>query len=146
MPHCTKQEENETNKIILSSYDVAFDYGYNVLNKQRIFLYPILGVGFSWSNLKIIDKSVESETFDQAISNLNGMQEIYTSGKLCWILNIGAKFDWSITKEKDWLIGFDLGYRLQLSELKWKTNNSNLSDAPNIYYSGFYTGLHLTFY
>jgi len=141
-------KENANYRIKFNSYVYSAEAAINVLDKKRWFLYPILGVGFTQLNFKIIDKTNISNTFNQSISNLNGMNEIYTNTKKSFFnLNVGANIDWLISEKinNEYYIGLETGYRIQLTKFKWQTNNSNLSDAPNFNFSGFYVGVNLTF-
>jgi|GEM_PF-3291602 len=141
-------KENANNKIKFNNYISSVNWAYKILDKRRWFLYPILGVGFTQLNFKIIDKNNTSNTFNQSISNLNGMNEIYTNQKKnIWNLNVGTNLDWLISEriKNEYYIGLEAGYRIQLTKIKWQTNNNNLSDAPNVNFSGLYIGVHLTF-
>ena len=141
-------KENANYYTKFNSYISSAEYAVNILDKKRWFLYPVLGIGFTYLNFKIIDKTNTSTGFNQSISNLNGMNEIYNNPKKSiWDLNAGVNIDWLISKKtnNEFYIGLEAGYRIQLTKMKLQTNNSNLTDAPNINLSGFYIGVNLTF-
>ena len=138
----SETKENDSKKVKFNSTEISFDYGINILNKKRFFIYPVVGLGFSSVRFKIYDKYVVNRTFNQAISNLNGSSQINSSQRKI-DLNLGANFDWALTNKNDFFIGLDVGYKFQLSKIKWDSNSSNLDNAPNINLSCFYIGLHL---
>ena len=141
-----QKETKNSYKLNFEHNALYFNYGYDILNKKKLNLYPVLGLGYSAVNIKITDISSTNNTFNQAISNLDNIADISTTENM-FLLNIGLKLElleytiFGISNST----GLDIGYRIQLNKMRWKTATNQLFDSPEINLGGFYIGLEIIF-
>ena len=58
-----------------------FNVGYTVYSKRQLRLYPLIGIGGGWMNLKIREKSVPL-SFDDILDNPERSVNLLTGGLL----------------------------------------------------------------
>lgn len=133
-------------------YNAGVQFGYAVLDKPNMKLYPIAGVGMGQATVNIdrnkdIDASQIKDGENQG-TTFNLKQRNFNT-------NFGVGFDYIVPcKKKDdcnpdrkygFVIGAKAGYNLAFDYNGWEHNGGNVNGGPNFSPSGFYAGITLGF-
>ena len=117
----SKHTISDTSKAEFRGYNISINVGYDILKTRRFDLIPMVGFGYQQTNLKI--------TSDNTTSLFSGINSTEINLK-----NPSLYFDFSgefrIMLAKDFLgLSIKSGYRLDVSDSRWKFNQSKLDDA-----------------
>tara|TARA_R110001592_G_scaffold357337_2_gene660255 strand:- start:2024 stop:2725 length:702 start_codon:yes stop_codon:yes gene_type:complete len=136
----TTSNQNNTTKLKGTGLDAML--GYAFVNKTKIQLMAYGGLGYTWLNTKIIAKTPNNTTVNNFLS---GAANQYVMAADYYLANFGGQATYSPTIDKETgdklIIGIKSGYSMPVSETKWKTENTNLKDGPEIDAGKFYLRL-----
>jgi hypothetical protein len=116
--------------------------GYHFFQKDRHNIYARLGYGGMMYNVDIHNNS-DSGSFSGALDEYGGSVKIRSRNNQ--YISLGAGYDWAIDKEKDFLLGVHLGYRIGLGKEKWEIKGRSYDDSPESSANGFFIGLSVSF-
>jgi hypothetical protein len=118
------------------------DFGYKVINKNSLFVYPFIGVGRGG-----VAHNINSKATIDFSDPVNDKPAI-NSGVYNWsnvVFDIGVRIEklFGIREEEKGngggLIGVEIGYMLSPSNTKWRTNtNAVIIGAPEYSMNGVY--------
>lgn len=109
-----------------------FSFGYAIPSYSRMLIYPLGGIGWGGSSLKI---------------NLNEQKTEYNAGKFFFDAGIRADFFMIGGRGSDAKGGFKagiaLGYLFNPQAQPWQDKDKNYTSIPNTFTNGFYVKLQL---
>jgi opacity protein-like surface antigen len=124
---------------------VSADIGYNVLNSQRVTLYPMAGLGYEKYQAKFFkdNSSVDFNTVLQSATELNSLRPVdFKNSFLTY--RLGAGFAIKSSKNSNHSIGFQAGYISSFKDHDWKSSeHQELKNAPEDGLRRFYATLTL---
>lgn len=129
---------------VIRSIAVGADAGYDLLKKERIMLYPMVGLGYEMFQAKFyvdnssvdFDDVLESPAVNNSIRPVN-----FTNRFFNYRLGVGVQF---ISPKGQGSIGIQGGYTGSFSERSWKGgDNQSLGNAPEDRLSKFHVSLIL---
>ena len=110
-----------------------FNFGYMLPLKSRFSVYPLFGMGWGGSGLKLKYSSGSEMEFGSSASFIKG--EINAD----WFMHGNAE-----KYEKAGLLtGISVGYMLQPVSEPWKNKNGAYVDVPAMFMNGFYVKLKI---
>ncbi|MBN2710667.1 MAG: hypothetical protein JXR46_16600 [Calditrichaceae bacterium] len=141
-----RESENSTYRISVKGGYGFLNLGYFLHQSAHLSLYPMIGFGGGGIRLKIEEKS--NPSFNDVLDDPGRNSEISI---LSMLLNfsLGADYQRKINKEEKhcsvWIVGFRIGYILDLEQGKWMMGRKSLSGAPAIAITGPYARLLIGF-
>ncbi len=122
-----------------------FYFGYVLVGKKGLLLYPKVGVGGYKESLTLNNKAA-NVTMDTVFTGAYTGTNLVKQGVL---MSFGAGFEWmpgfDETSGSGIVIGLDLGYNLAITENDWKAYEAPLSGGPVLKPTGLYANLHIGF-
>ena len=143
---------NSSAKQIVGDYEYSagsgyflLDFGYKVVNKQKLFVYPFVGVGWGGASYSIDSK------FTINLDDPNNQRPVIYSGKYNWsnvVFDAGVRVEQLFgiktrgAETGGGLIGLEAGYMFSPTNTNWRTNaNATINGAPEYNMNGFYARL-----
>lgn len=111
---------------------VSADIGYNVLNSQRISIYPMVGLGYEKYQAKYFkdNSSVDFNTVLQSATEQNNLGPAEFKNSFL-TYRLGGGFAIKSARMPSHSIGFQAGYIGSFKDHEWKSaENQELKNAP----------------
>jgi opacity protein-like surface antigen len=111
---------------------VSADLGYNVLNSQRIMLYPMAGLGYEKYQARLYkdNSSVDFNTVLQSATEQNNLRPADFKNSFI-TYRLGAGFAIKSSKMPSHSIGLQAGYIGSFKDQEWRSSeNQELKGAP----------------
>lgn len=111
---------------------VSADLGYNVLNSQRLTLYPMAGLGYEKYQARFFrdNSSVDFDNVLQSSTEQNNLRPAEFKNSFV-TYRLGAGFAIKSSKMPSHSIGFQAGYIGSFKDHEWRSNeNQILKNAP----------------
>lgn len=123
------------------------DFGYKVVNKQKFFVYPFVGVGWGGAGYTINSKfSINLDDPDNEkpaiyAGNYNWSNVVFDAGiRIEQLLGLKTEGD----ETGGGLIGIEVGYMFSPTSTDWRTNtNATIIGAPEFNMNGVYARIVL---
>lgn len=127
---------------VVRSIGVAGDIGYDVIKKERIMLYPMVGIGYEWVQAKFYTDNSRVD-FDDVLTNptvRNNIEPVrFSNGFFNYRLGAGVQF---LSPKGDGTIGIHGGYVGSFQSREWRgASNQDLANAPEDRLKRFYVTL-----
>lgn len=121
----------------------TFDFGYLILNKKNIKIYPMIGIGGSAYGLQI------EKNKDVSVKNISddpGQEIKITKGGFAADLSLNLNFtpSSSFNEKNNYggiMTGIKLGYIYSLPSSDWKFSGGDITGGPNFGLNMFYIKL-----
>lgn len=136
-----RSTDNLSTELKTSSLFIELEGFHDLIN--NITVYPIVGFGFSWTNLDLYDTSSNPGT----VEIINGSVKRTRFSKFNALLNLGGGFDYKINLTHDYLkkvnliLGLDVRYSLNLDafgvyDKSWRAAGKPVSGLPDYHAPG----------
>lgn len=133
-------------------YSASLQFGYAVLDKPNLKLYPIVGIGMGQSKAKIerqqdidasqiTDGELPGTSFDLSQRNFNSDFAVGFD----YIIPCKKKDECNTDRKYGFVVGAKAGYRLAFGDFGWEHSGGDVNGAAQFNPSGFYAGLTLGF-
>lgn len=133
--------ENDSYTMSNDGGSFLIDFGYKIVNQERLFVYPFVGAGIGGFGHNRSQKG--------NIDLIDGMMPQPNNFSASWV---GAVFDVGFRVEKmlsmgergkgergGGFVGLEAGYQFSPENNNWKTaGRGDISNAPNFAFNGFY--------
>ena len=107
--------------------------GYDLLNKEKLSLYPLFSIGFSNASINIAQQSTPN-TISNYLANAPTEKTLYYEGSI----NLGAAIGGHYRFSSDFTLGFLTGYSYPLGQGRWRVEGQRLEDRLRTNAEGFY--------
>jgi len=121
---------------------VAVYNGYRFEAARNIDIIPALGLGYAWTDLRLIytDDTLPSN-FNAFLGPNSGSQQQYIKNRNLF-LDVQVQGELRPVPRDGFTVGLRLGYRLGLGG-EWQIDNVEGAQAPNDPFSGFHADLRI---
>jgi len=124
--------DREKRSSTLRFLSFSADIGYNVLNNQRMMLYPLAGLGYETYQARFFkdNSAVDFNSVLQSPTVQNSLRPVdFTNSFLTY--RFGAGFSIKSAKKPTHSIGLQAGYIGSFKDHEWRSNeNQELMNAP----------------
>jgi hypothetical protein len=120
----------------------AVDFGYKVVNSNKFFVYPLIGIGWGGVGYNI------SEKFSLDLANPDATKPVIYGGEYSWsnvVFDVGVRIEQLFGVRSDengsggGLVGIEVGYMFSPSSSDWRTStNATINNAPEYSLNGLY--------
>jgi len=118
-----------------------FNFGYAVVNQQRLLVFPLIGIGGGGMTLtSTLDEDVD---FDDVVTNGTGVLPLETNvsnGSFLLDFELGADF-FPFRKDYGLKLGLRAGYTLALRRDRWDYSGGEIRNGPDGNVGGFHVSL-----
>ncbi len=131
-----------TKTSLWGGYGMA-NVGYLAFATKRLRLYPLVGFGGGGLIFKIVDTQ-GSPSFQELLDNPTRSVEMSTG---CLLVSVSFGLDYLIVQEETergvggMILGFRAGYNFALSKGEWEFDDVEVSNGPEIGFTGPYVRL-----
>jgi len=124
------RQNNFTTSTMIGGFKVLL--GYDVVAKEKLSLYPLLGIGFGNASINIAQQT-NPASINAYLASSPTEKTLYYSGSLAVGLGLGANY-----KFERATIGFLTGYNYPVGQGRWRVEGQRLDDKLRTVTEGFY--------
>lgn len=117
-----------------------FNIGYVLLNKSRVMISPMLGIGAATMDINIYENT--SGDFNQIITNPKKGTRLKNEQ---FLLDLGVQSNVFLTRNKFFSIGVKAGYQLAPIEGRWSDVNGTIANGPPTNFDAAYAQISFCF-
>lgn len=138
----------DTFKATVSALYEFINLGYVVYSKRDLWLFPMVGLGGSSVNLRILERGI-TPTFDEILDNPGRETKIWTGGispqQFTVQFALGMDYILKLNEDKKgeggWLFGIRVGYTYTPTKANWRMEDVDVLGGPDVGITGLY--IHL---
>lgn len=126
-----------------SASTIDLNFGYAVVNNERHFFAPSLGLGTLSHGIQY-NADFSSQNFNTTLQNISGERK-YNSN---WNIYLNPRLTYDFKLSSEWIsrLGVIVGYRIGINTPRWRVaDNQKVLDAPKSNGNGFYGTFRVTF-